>query len=369
MIKGDGFYTDKNKKENFYMRVKCTIFSIPLLLAYLLAPVFANQYFTNIKEELPYEYSFSQKYIIAGERVLNLTVSNNTAYNIKAIEFEIKLKNAFGEIISDWSTFTSPDLQIPSQSSKSLSLTLTKRNIFGAKIENVLNQARYVDLRYKRILIEDDILLKQRDLYSELQYKYGPFKIQLDVINNKNVNDPVEYRFWQIVNIEDSIATNLSILKKEDESKGQYNDEYRRFNYISQLVDTFSEDCLLLLVRIINITNEPQEKEWFSYIGDSSRYNEWVYSSRLYDPQRSLFVLVDDKNNQYNLHSIAYIPFGWSEVVEGDQVLYPNVTLLIVYIFDKIDSYAPKELKVYVDEQEYYKTFLRKDGKYIADNE
>ncbi|GAH91447.1 unnamed protein product, partial [marine sediment metagenome] len=167
------------------MRVKCIIFSIPLLLVYLLAPVFANQYFTDIPEELPYEYSFSQKYIVAGERVLNLTVSNNTAYNIKAIEFEIKLKNAFGEIISDWSTFTSPDLQIPSQSSKSLSLTLTKRNIFGAKIENVLNQARYVDLRYKRILIEDDILLKQRDLYSELQYKYGPFKIQLDVINNK----------------------------------------------------------------------------------------------------------------------------------------------------------------------------------------
>ena len=327
--------------------------------------VFANQYFSNINEDLPYIYSFSQKYIVAGERVLNLTISNNTAHNIEAVEFEIRLKNAFKDVISEWNVFSSPDLRISAHTSETLTLTLTKRNIFGAKIENVLDQAQYIDLRYKRILIEGDLLLTQRDLYSEFQHKYGPFKIQLDIINHKNVNDPTKYRFWQIVNIENSIANNLTISEKDKNKR--YKEEYHKFNYIYQLIDTLSEDCLLLLVRITNVTREPQEKEWFPNIGGRHFSNEWVYPYTT--PRESSFVLIDDKNNQYNLCSVAFIPFGWAKVAEGDQALHPNATFLTIYVFDKIDSYAPKELKVYVDGQEYYKIFLRKDGKYIADNE
>ena len=76
-----------------------------LLLICFLDPVLANQYFTNIEEDLPFKYNFSQEYIVAGERVLNITISNNTNNNIKAIELEIRLKNAFGDIISEWNTF------------------------------------------------------------------------------------------------------------------------------------------------------------------------------------------------------------------------------------------------------------------------
>ena len=243
------------------MEIRFAPLPLLLLLVCLSIPAFANHYFANIEEDLSYEYNFSQKYIVAGERVLNLTVSNNTTYNIEAIEFEIRLKSAFGDVISDWSTFTDPDLQIPAHTSKSLKLTLTRRNIFGAKLENVLEQTKVIDLRYKRILLDNDILLNQRDLYPEIAYTYGPFRIELDIINNKNTNNLREYSFHK---------------------------------------KTFREDSI---------------------------------------------------------------------VVDNYQDLLPNATFFVIYVFDKIDGYTPKKFKVYIDGQEHYKTSLRKDGKYIADNE
>ncbi len=338
------------------MRVKVMIFFLLLLVIYFSVSVFANQYFSNIDEDLPYRYSFSQKYIVAGERVLNLTISNNGAHNIEAVEFEIRLKNAFGDVISEWNTFTDPDLQIPAHTSKSLTLTLTRRNIFGAKIENVLDQTRFIDLRYKRILLDNDVLLTQKDLYPEIQYNYGSFKVELDVINNKNINDLTNYNFEKPIIFEkNSIAHNRSISKKEGESKGFDWNEYYKFNYIDQIVNTFSEDCLIILAAITNISNEPQKKDWLS--------------GYLYAGERSVFTLVDDKKNQYNRPSLAYLLSGWEVVGKGKQGIYPGVTFSIVYVFDKINDYTPKELKVYIDEQEHYKIFLRKDGKYIADNE
>lgn len=83
------------------MEIRFAPLPLLLLLVCLSVPAFANHYFANIEEDLSYEYNFSQKYIVAGERVLNLTVSNNTTYNIEAIEFEIRLKSAFGDVISD----------------------------------------------------------------------------------------------------------------------------------------------------------------------------------------------------------------------------------------------------------------------------
>ena len=320
--------------------------------------IFANQYFTDIKEELPYEYGFSQKYIIAGERVLNLTVSNNTVHNIKAIEFEIRLKNGFEDIISDWITFTSPDLQIPSYTTASLSLTLTKRSILGAKIENVLDQAQYIDLRYKRILLDDGVLFKQRDLYPKLRYNYGPFRVELRIINNESSNDLMDYSFSKSTRREDSIAYNLSIIKKKNTSEWSFRDyEDREFHYMGQIISTFSKDCLILLVTITNISDVTQEKNFLSGSGS------WL---NLGPP---LFILVDDKKHQYNNPDIAFIPSGWYNVAQGSQVLSPDVTFSIIYVFDKAQNYTPKELKVYVDEQEYYETFLRRDGKYITDNE
>ncbi len=317
------------------MKIKVMIFSLLLLVMYFSVSVFANQYFSNIDEDLPYSYSFSQRYIVAGERVLNLIVSNNTTYNIEAIEFEIRLKNAFGDVISEWNTFTDPDLQIPAHTSKSLTLTLTRRNILGAKIENVLDQTRFIDLRYKRILLDNDVLLSQRDLYPEIVYTYGPFRIELDIINNKNINDLTEYSFYRRIFKEGSIADNIRIVK---------------FHYIDQFVNIFSEDCLILLATITNISEKAQKKDWFS-------------------TYKLVFTLMDDKNNQYNIPSLGYVLSDWENVVKDYQDLLPNATFFIIYVFDKIDGYTPKKLKVYIDGQEHYKTFLRKDGKYIADNE
>ena len=78
---------------------------------------------------------------------------------------------------------------------------------------------------------------------------------------------------------------------------------------------------------------------------------------------------MDDKNNQYNIPSLGYVLSDWENVVDNYQDLLPNATFFIIYVFDKIDGYTPKKFKVYIDGQEHYKTSLRKDGKYIADNE
>ena len=126
---------------------------------------------------------------------------------------------------------------------------------------------------------------------------------------------------------------------------------------MGQIISTFSKDCLILLVTITNISDVTQEKNFLSGFGS------WL------NPGPPLFILVDDKKHQYNNPDIAFIPSGWYNVAQGSQVLCPNVTFSIIYIFDKPKNYTPKELKVYVDEQEYYKTFLHKNGKYIADNE
>ncbi len=328
-------------------RIKVIIVLTLLLLICVSAFSLANQYFPNIDEDLSYEYSFSQKYIIAGERALNITISYNTDNNIKAIELDIRLKSAFGDVISDWSTFTDPDLQIPANTSKSLTLTLTKRSIFGAKLENVLDQAKFIDIRYKRILLDNNILLSQRDLYPELSYNYRPFKIELDIINNKKINDPKKYSFYQYDQStsdfsENSIGYNLSVLRKEDESKNIWHDEVRKFDSVDQIVNVFSKDCLILLAKITNISKEPQEKDW-------------LYTYYTYIEKRLVFTLVDDKDNQYNQPSPAYTPSGWWKIATGHQILCPDVTFFLVYVFDKIDGYTPKKLKVYVDKQEYYK--------------
>jgi len=255
------------------------------------------------------------------------------------------LKSAFGDVISDWSTFTDPDLQIPANTSKSLALTLTKRNIFGAKLENVLDQAKFIDIRYKRILLDNDILLSQRDLYPELRYNYGHFRVELDVINNKSLNNPSKYNFRRATRIKNSIANEL--IKKKDESERRHWDEYLEFDYIHQIIDIFSQDCLIFLARITNISKELQEKEWVPEI--------WIPNSVEYGSP--VFILVDDKNTQYNHNSLTFIPSGWWSVAKGTQPLCPNVTFFIIYVFDKIEGYTPKELKVYIDEEEYYKTF------------
>jgi len=64
----------RNLKEDKMRRLKVTIVLTLLLLICLLPSSLANQYFANTEEDLSYEYSFSQKYIVAGERVLNITI-------------------------------------------------------------------------------------------------------------------------------------------------------------------------------------------------------------------------------------------------------------------------------------------------------
>ena len=102
-----------------------TVLVLAVLVLAISVPITAAS--EMLADNFPYSYEFAQKYIVAGERVLNLTISNNSTYNIEALEFEARLLDAFGDVISDWSIFSNPDLRIPAGSSGSLTLTLSRK--------------------------------------------------------------------------------------------------------------------------------------------------------------------------------------------------------------------------------------------------
>ncbi|MFW6009295.1 MAG: hypothetical protein ACOCP8_08545 [archaeon] len=53
-------------------------------LFFISSTLFANENYSSFDENLEYEYSFIKKYVVAGERVLNLDFINNSDYDIDA---------------------------------------------------------------------------------------------------------------------------------------------------------------------------------------------------------------------------------------------------------------------------------------------
>ena len=124
---------------------------IPLfLIIILLASTVGAQ--TDLNEKITYDYEFTQKYVVAGERVLNIEFHNESEYHIEALEFEVLLKNPFGDEISDWNSFMNPEFELESGEKGSLRLSLTKRNIMGVEVGNVLDDASDIKLVFNYIL-------------------------------------------------------------------------------------------------------------------------------------------------------------------------------------------------------------------------
>lgn len=154
-----------------------------------------------LERDLPVNYSFTQESLVSGGRVLRVSVRNNTRFRVEAVELEVRLRNAFDEIISDWVSFIDPDLAIRAGESKTVQLTLTRQNVFGQTVENILNQARYADIRYVRILFADGTLLHRHDLYHPIVLRDGAniisaFEEMYPEISQASLGSPGRIRSW-----------------------------------------------------------------------------------------------------------------------------------------------------------------------------
>lgn len=282
-----------------------------------------NQYITNVEEELPYEYSFSKEYVVAGKRVLDLKINNKTDYHIKAIEIEIRVKDAFKEVISDWSTFADPQLEIPAHGSGKTRLTLTKRNILGTTVENVLDEAKYIDLRYKRIMLEGDILLEQEELYPELREITGSFRIEAIPIQSLSG---------------DSLQKNLSDIDYGSGSttNSVFEDNYYSFksHKLSQLIGTLSEEGIMLKVDVTNISGQAAKRDWT-------------------ENSPSIVTLTDSQGHQYTNYGVLFASKSAESMINGETKIRPGTTISMIYVFDKIEGYTPRALTVYFGENDY----------------
>ncbi len=309
--------------------------SVVLLLAMICAPIdtLAGSHAFDVDENLPYTYEFAQRYVVAGERVLNVTITNNLPQDIEALEFEARLLDPFSDPVSEWNTFSKPDFSIASGHSGTLTLTLSKKNILGINVENILDKARFFELRYTRVLLADGTLLRREDLYPNKQRVYGQYEIELEILNTNPIDDVTKYNFERVSsNSQSEIEKYIESLSYSEKGK------YRSVSTLEELMDLFVHRGILLLVHATNITDKPAERNW-----ESS-----------YSP---VFKLMDNRKTQYSQYARVYAPQLMSDLsYNGSQL--PGVTLTLVYIFDKFDGYNPEELEVYIDGEKYPKTFI-----------
>lgn len=305
------------------------------LLTVLLVVVFCNQvsaFTLDAAEELPYTYDFSARYVVAGERVLNLRIHNNSPCNIDALEFEARLLDAFRDPISEWSTYSNPDLRIPSDSTGLLTLTLNRQNILGVNVENVLDKARFFELRYTRILLEDGTLLRAEDLYPNTEKLYGPYRLELEILNGKQIEDNTKYNFERV-----DVDTQSNLYKYISSFPWGERERFDSMDTIDEIASSFSDRGIVLLVRITNASDKFVEKYW----------------SGSYSP---IFILLDEAMHQYSSYALLYAPQVMKGLVyNGPQI--PGVTLTLVYVFDKFNDYDPQQIQVYIEGERYPQTF------------
>lgn len=295
---------------------KIIIFLIITLL-FLSITCLANNY-SKFDKELEYEYSFSKKYVVAGERVLDLTITNNSSYNIEALKMEIRLLDPFKEIVSDWSTFMDPEFKLLSGKSKSLSLSLNTKNILGVDMGSVLDKAKYVKLRYSKVLLENGKVLTKKDLY-DLESNYKSYKIDIKPLskNNKRKYD------------------NFEISLTAGGKHYDFIDKYNLFEISqSDLPSRFYKKYIALMIKIKNVSDKALKKDWC-----------WF---SIHD-QKNSFIFVDDKKNQYGKISLVYELKNLKGIVSGDLKLMPGVKTNIIFALEKINNYTPKHITIYID--------------------
>lgn len=269
------------KKAVIVRRVLASLLLV-LIFTSLCSPIMAlaNSMDFDAETALPYTYEFAQRYVVAGERVLNLTITNNLGRDLEAVEFEARLLDAFGDPVSEWNLFSKPDFKIANNEQGFLTLTLSKRNILGVNVENVLDKARFFELKYTRILLADGTILRKADLYHNAERVYGQYEIKLEILNTHSVEDHTKYNLERVMgNSESEIEKHIDSLPYLERGK------YRSVSTIKDLVDLFGERGILLLVQATNISDQIAEKDW--------QYSQ-------------VFTLMDERKTQYSQFARLY---------------------------------------------------------------
>jgi len=299
----------------------------------------------KIARELVYSYSFSQEYVVAGERVLTIDFTNTSQYDITALEFEFKLKTAFGDDLCDWQTYYDPSLVLPSGASANCTLKLTRHNFIGQELASPMEQADHVLVRYKRVLLNDGTVLQQWDLYEGLVPQYNSCRIDIQVISPAyKEGDPTEYHFSLIACDRESKSYDLVVARKASEHEDIMFDKLYDFAWVADFANIIGDKALVLRVDITNQSDKPVKKNWAP--GDTIREMA----------NMPVFTMVDAAGNQYNRHALAYTPKGWSNVAQGWQALLPRATLTLILVFDKPRDADVSELTVYIDNERYWWT-------------
>ena len=310
-------------------RLETTFVVVIVTLAIALIGVAASADTLIDVSDLPFEYSFSKEYVVMGERTVLITITNNTHHYISAIEIEVRLRDAFNDVVSDWNAFSDPDMQLAPGQSRTLGLKLTRQSILGSTVENVMDKARYVDIRYTRVLLGDGTLLRQDDLYPELLGVYGSYRIT--VATPRMLGDGL------------ASQQSLSLLEYVPSSVA-YSRAMEKWGVLwllagnttlSELTEVLGNHCVLVRMTVTNVSQHPVSREWM---------NPW-------DP--SPVSLIDDLGNQYSSWALVFAPQPVKSILDGDEPLYPGSLISVYYVFDKVMEHTPQTLTVYIDNEEY----------------
>lgn len=211
----------------------------------------------------------------------------------------------------------------------------------GTTVENVLEEAKYIDLRYKRILLEGDILLKQGELYPELRGVSGSFKVEIIPVQSLT-NENMQKSLYEI---DYGSGSN---------THGIFYDNYYGFkpHKLSQLVGTLSEKSIIFKVVATNITEQSVKKDWTKN-------------------SPSVVTFTDDRGHQYTNYGELFASKSFESLLTGEAKIHPGTTISMIYAFDKIEGYNPKILTVYFNGEETGKKIAYKQpdvGKKLKEN-
>ncbi len=233
-----------------------------------------------------------------------------------------------------------PEFILPANSENRLSLKLTKQNILGQKVENVLDNAKYIEIRYKRILLDNDVVLTKRELYPELKNVYGSFSIDAILIDDDSLLEigDKEYNFLLSSYSNDSHAYS----KTKETVQGMWGSEKkdREFNYLGDFAKIFDSEYVLY-IKVTNIAENFIEKNW------TTNY-------------KPVFTLIDSDNNQYINIALLYEPQNLKGIALGYAPLYPKSSAILILIYDKIKDSEPEWIQLYINGEPYVERFYVK---------
>src|SRR6056297_604243 len=123
---------------------------ILLTLLFVFTPLTcANEYVSNVQEDLPWEYNFKQN--IMGESISEITFNNYTDSQISYMEGQIRFKNNSGESLTDWIKIYL-DLTINSKKSEIIEIKIREKLLFleavkllDRDIDTLIKDIKFID--------------------------------------------------------------------------------------------------------------------------------------------------------------------------------------------------------------------------------